>query len=108
MREYFYYDRDGNVIEVTKWGALFEDLSYRFIGDEHVDGWRVATIWVGHDDYRWPGPDAPMIFETAIFPPLGTAHVRGYPKTYATLAQAQAGHATAVALVRTGGIHLLY
>jgi hypothetical protein len=66
-----YFDREGRPITLQRWAELFEDRAYRFLADQTVNEFRVATIWTGFDPYRSDSADyvaePPLIFETTIF-----------------------------------------
>lgn len=102
-----YYDIDGREItDALEAGRLMEsrrrDGSFR-IGSDHCAGFWVTTVWLGlNHQFFEEGP--PLIFETMIFVenefPGGEAF--DYQERYSTLAEAKAGHARALALVKLG------
>lgn len=66
-----YYDRQGNRIDIDRWGELFENEEYHRIGLQKFEGGvRVSTVWMGIDHgFGRPIDPAPVIFETMIFGP---------------------------------------
>ncbi len=96
-----YFDPDGNEIDMMTWA--------RMSGDRGSDGpWRVnetiitrglrrcSTVWVGLN-YNFLHDGPPLIYETMIF----GGRLDGVGERYATRAQAEAGHARYVQLMRT-------
>lgn len=82
-----YYDKRGKAISREKWRALFENFGYRKIGQYEINKVQVSTVWLGLDHgYR---STKPIIFETMVFGGLYDQE----QERYATLAEAQAGHA---------------
>ena len=65
-------NRQGEPIDVDEWMRLWDDHKYRFLGDEKVGPYRIATIWTGADD----NPPHGWIFETSVFGPSGTKEPR--------------------------------
>ena len=93
-----FYDRDGRPLTLLEWAVKFESVEYH-VGATHFheDGVEVSTVWLGADhNYGPTGP--PLIFETMIF---GGTH-DGWTRRYSTLAEAQQGHAAAVAAIDAG------
>jgi hypothetical protein len=43
-------DRQGQPIDLTTWAGLWEDLDYRVIAEDRIDGILVRTVWEGIDD----------------------------------------------------------
>lgn len=95
-----FYDRQGKELDVTEWGHLSEDLTYRLVGYTLIRDWRVTTIWTGHDlniigaiFARLEGlKHIPVIFDTVIFPP-GNPHAGiDSERWYATEDGAIQGH----------------
>lgn len=111
-----HYDSNGEPISLDEWAALRWIDEYRHVGNdfipvrganyrieyddgvERVEGMvRVSTVWFGIDmGYGFITGGPPLIFETMIF---GGAHHESQWR-YATHAEAVAGHAAAVELVR--------
>lgn len=55
-----YFDREGKPCSCRTWARLYED---RFLADDRVGEYRVATIYTGLSVGSYP----PQIFETAVF-----------------------------------------
>lgn len=90
-----YYSRDGKPITREKFERMWTPGAMR-VDRERVGEATVSTIWLGLNHNRFPGP--PLIFETVIFDhPAGHVCFR-----YATLEEAEAGHAECVEAVRQG------
>lgn len=90
-----YVLRDGvPVIEndLMAWG-LFMQKAERHIGEDRIGDVRISTIFLGLD-HRWKEDESPILWETMIF---GGPHDQ-YQERYATIEDAKAGHARAVAL----------
>lgn len=79
-------------VDIREWGRWFETAD-RDIAVDKIEGEEitVSTVFLGID-HGFGG--LPMFFETMIF---GGRH-DGYQKRYATIEEAKAGHARAVAL----------
>lgn len=97
-RQRWWFDRQGNGIDVERWGILHEDQDYVRIG---LDVWpplepdmplddpalvTISTVWLGHNHRFGPGP--PLIFETMIF---GGEFDQSQMR-YSTEEQAEHGH----------------
>lgn len=89
-----YYDRQGNVIGMNQWAEDFRDNR---IALDEIDGHRISTVYLGINHAWGDGP--PLIFETMIF---GGAFEDSQWR-YSTEAEALAGHAAAVKMVRERG-----
>lgn len=86
--------------DLLEWARTFENAA-RTVGNTEVDGdIRVSTVFLGLDHSFGHGD--PLLFETMIF---GGAH-DGYQERYSKWDEAEAGHATAVALASTAVTHL--
>lgn len=96
-----YRDRDGRqMTSVQDWVALFEDWSYRMIGDDFdlAKDRRVVTVWTGIDHEDPFRTDDPNIFSTAVFDMDGTEIGALVDEKYwPTLAKAREGHSLMVA-----------
>jgi len=90
-----YYAIDGTPITFEQWAAADANPE-RQVGDDTIDGVVVSTVLLGINHRFGNGP--PLIFETMIF---GGEHNEEQWR-YSTLAEAKAGHAAAVELVRSG------
>ncbi|MER5890516.1 hypothetical protein ABT160_42385 [Streptomyces sp. NPDC001941] len=55
-------DRQGRQIELTEWADLFDDLAYRIVAEDQVEGVRIRTVWEGIDEL--PG----AMFATGVLP----------------------------------------
>lgn len=87
--QFYILDESKNVIPATtlEWGKFWGDWSKRCQFDETIEGIRVCTIFMGHED---------ELFETTIFRPNKKYETFSY-KTYE---EAKKGHERAVAKVR--------
>ena len=99
-----YYDRQGQPIEMMDWAQRFEDRDYQSVAKHWIRGWMVSTVWLGID-HGFGYSEAPVIFETMVFPPGDEAGESGtaseeYCERYATEESAQAGHDRALSWVR--------
>lgn len=99
-----YYNRDGGLITMWEWTTLFSDAAYKRVALDEVitpDGrwFRVSTVWLGLD-HGMGMSELPMIFESMVFGPDTSAEE--YMTRYATLAQAEAGHAGICHVLATG------
>lgn len=102
LSEPLYHDRDGQPITSRQWGYLRRWRDYWVIAQEQVGPYWVSTVWLGLDHgFGRPGP--PVIFETMVFGDTTATSSLGEPLDrvrYATEAEARAGHAAMVLLVR--------
>ena len=80
--------------DIVAWGRWFETHS-RHIALGHEGDARVSTVFL-ELDHRFFGEGAPVLFETMIF---GGRH-DSYQERYTTSAEAEAGHARALAMVK--------
>ena len=80
--------------DVELWSQRFE-LDNRQIGDDHIDGVRVSTVFMGVD-HNFDPDGEPLLFETMIF---GGEHDKERWR-YSTFDEAEAGHVRAVDLVK--------
>jgi len=97
-----FFDREGNPIDVSKWGRFFEDLDYKIVARDVLDdGKVVSTVWMGVDhNYFGDEGDSPIIFETTVFADEdGCTDL--YMNRYSTEAEALEGHKHAVELAPT-------
>jgi hypothetical protein len=72
------------------WGAWF-DRADRCVAEDWIGSVRISTVFLGIDQ----GGGPPLLWETMIY---GETHYL-YRRRYATRAEAEAGHAAAVAMV---------
>jgi hypothetical protein len=81
------------VRDLAEWGDRLATLASQ-IGDDTIGATRVSTVFLGID-HAWDG-GPPILFETMIF---GGSHDE-YQVRYRTHAEAVAGHARALKMVR--------
>lgn len=96
----FYYDRQGQPIDLYTWGRLLEDHEYKVIEHTMVGQWLVSTVWLGLDHNHWGKP--PLIFETMVFDgavPGRDMYREWEVRRYATEEDARRGHSDMVSLV---------
>lgn len=99
----YYVLLDGEPVpepDVRRWARWFEGslAERRVAADEPVPGVRVSTMFLGMD-HGFGGP--PLLYETQIFDEGGTGHpLADEQRRYEDKAEAVAGHADAVRLVR--------
>ncbi|GAA3753835.1 hypothetical protein [Streptomyces tremellae] len=43
-------DRQGRQIELTQWADLWDDMAYRVVAEDQVEGVMVRTVWEGVDE----------------------------------------------------------
>jgi hypothetical protein len=93
MTEWFYYDRQGEPIEIMEW-ALLQNDHYKRIRSTQV-GKRVwvSTVWLGLDHSFAFGVHTPIIFETMVFGGVFDQN----QQRYAIEAEAILGHQRMVA-----------
>jgi hypothetical protein len=83
-------------VDLMTWASWFEkNRTNRHVGNDTVGDVRVSTVFLGLDHSFGEGP--PMLFETMIF---GGEHDEDQWH-YSTWAEAEAGHARALALVKS-------
>lgn len=75
----------------------FSDAEQRRVAWDEIDGLVVSTVFLHMDHGFGEGP--PLLFETMIFDGSDDR----YEERYSTWEEAEAGHARAVAMVRSGG-----
>lgn len=93
--DYGCYDINGNKISLEQWGGHTTDHTYKRVGYDEVNNYRVSTVWTGIDMRLGSNDEAPpVIFETMVFPKDDWSEV--YQERYSTLEQAQEGHKRAV------------
>jgi len=89
-----YYNMAGEPITLGEWiNAPFDD---RRVALDELDGGDVSTVHLGLDHSYAGDIGPPLIFETMCF----DGEHDGECWRYSTLAEARAGHARAVALVK--------
>jgi hypothetical protein len=87
--------------DLMKWATWFETAAdAKRVALDEIGGVRVSTVFLGVD-HNW-GEGPPLIYETMIF---GGPH-DDYQERYSTREEALAGHANAVALVRSAAPQL--
>jgi hypothetical protein len=96
-----YFDRAGKPIDAGEWGRLGDDQEYSTVRTDQRSGYRVATIWTGHDTTLTGTPESPHIFETMMYTmhgrPMGFGPDLVFHARYPTEAAAIAGHDQALA-----------
>lgn len=94
-----FYDQSGEEISLEGWASLVQNTS-EFLAKDTIDGWRIATRWLGIDFGLglWSGP--PLIFETVVFP--AESWQEQYCEHWATEVEALAAHHSVVDMVRRG------
>lgn len=80
---------------LREWGTWMNDGERRRVGWDVLGDVKVSTVFLGLDHSFGEGP--PLLFETMIF---GGKHDE-YQERYSTWEQAEAGHAKALALVKS-------
>ncbi len=81
--------------ELLDWARTFEKMD-RTVKRDKVGDARISTVFLGLD-HGWG--DKPLWFETMIF---GAPEHDDYQERYETWDEAEAGHAKALALVKSG------
>jgi hypothetical protein len=90
-----YFDKGGKPLELPEWGRMLEDRAYSLVAQTQLlNGRVVSTVWMGLDHAFGRGP--PLIFETMVFPPGGSADDMDCER-YSTEEEAKAGHEAMVA-----------
>ena len=79
--------------DLMTWALWFE-RSKRIVAQDVIDGVKISTVFLGMDHSFGSGP--PLLWETMIF---GGEH-NEYQERYSTFAEAVAGHALALSMVR--------
>ena len=87
-----YYSPDGEPITFDEYLRV-ATAENEIVGRDEIGDILVSTIWLGMN-HQW-GAGPPLIFETMIF---GGEHDQ-WQERYSTRAEAEAGHAAALALV---------
>ena len=85
-----FYDRQGHPMTLIAWAESFEN-NRQVALTILKDGTRISTIWLGLDHGRYFGHDAPLIFETMVFP--SESYTDLDCQRYSTEAEAVNGHA---------------
>lgn len=99
------YDRQGNRITAAeRLAELRMDPEYQFVAQEAVGPYWVSTIWLFGHDHNWSRQGPPTLFETMVFGGDGSTDSTTWggleQRRWSTEAEAIAGHAEIVALVR--------
>jgi hypothetical protein len=96
----FILDDDGNPVacdDILEWGRwLAKSDVVRVVAQEHIGDVFVSTVFLGMDHSWGPGGSAPILWETMIF---GGEHDK-YMDRYTSRADADKGHADAIAMVK--------
>lgn len=89
---YILMDRLPVAVDMMTWAQWFANIDNRRVGSDHIGSVHVSTVFLGLD-HNWHGVGDPILFETMIFRgPLDQETWR-----YCTYAEAERGHAEAVA-----------
>lgn len=92
------YILDGHAVvaepDLLKWAKWFDSDEHRRVAFDQIGDVRISTVFLGLD-HRF-GQGEPLLFETMIFGETSD----GWSDRYSTWAEAEAGHARAVALVK--------
>lgn len=83
--------------DLMTWGFWFSDIGNRRVAETKVEGIHVSTVFLGSDHQFGNGP--PLLFETMIFSGEAIPELDEWQDRYSTWAEAEEGHARAVALV---------
>lgn len=95
---YILLDRLPVAVDTMTWALWWETHhEQRQIGDDRIERCRVSTVFLGLDHSF--GGGAPVLFETMIF----GGPLSGECWRYRTYAEAERGHAEAVAAARIAG-----
>lgn len=90
-----WYDRQGNLIETMEEVEVkLRDMKYKRVAYTWIPFGKVSTVWLGLDHGYLPRPNAPIIFETMVFPSTGYTDL--YMDRYSTEKEAWRGHWKAV------------
>lgn len=93
-------DKTYREADLYEWSEQFEEMSKkgeRHVGDDHVCGKHVSTVWLGLDHNLHGG--APHVFETMVFDtPRGGNDI--YMDRYSTWEEAEEGHQKAIEWVK--------
>lgn len=82
--------------DLMTWARWFEKAdTARIVAKTTIDDADISTVFLGLD-HRFGGDGPPLVFETMIF---GGPH-DGYQERYSTWDEAEAGHATSLALAQ--------
>ena len=88
--------------DLEKWSEWFQTADHRRVALDRIGTRLISTVFLGvdHNFARLSGdPGPPILFETMIF--TDGSGYEDYQERYATWEQAQAGHAAAVAHVKS-------
>lgn len=98
---YILVNRTPVAVDVLTWGNWFRDIEKRRISEDHVDGVRVSTVFLGLNHQMRVGGE-PILFETMIFGgPLDNSTWR-----YATYAEAERGHQHALSEAKKAALQI--
>lgn len=85
-----YYDKDGQPIDQSTWGRLFQNRDYKVIQQDVVNGQFISTVWLGINHAM--SDERIAIFESMVFPEDSMSEEECV--RYATESEALAGHQT--------------
>lgn len=95
-----YFDKAGDPVDVNVWAYLFSRDEYKRVAKDVLsDGKVVSTVWLGLD-HSYGESDAPLIFETMIFP-NEEDYSDLFMERYSTEEEAIEGHARAIEMAGT-------
>jgi hypothetical protein len=100
---YYMLDKDRNIIPASllEWGTYLENTrKERIVKKDHVNGYRVSTVFLGLDHNYDPSDNKLHIFETMVFKERTLEDI--YCDRYATWEEAEIGHARAMQWVKDG------
>lgn len=102
-------DHSIQAVDLMTWAVWFEEIDNRRVLEDQVAEFWISTVFLGLDhSFGITGP--PILFETMVFDRAHTVSLFGrersaavdrYTCRYATWDEAVAGHADAVAMVRS-------
>jgi hypothetical protein len=95
LSDYYILDEHKNVVPVDMdtWSKWYSKADRR-VAHDHVNEYRVSTVFLGLDHNFGMQPRTPLIFETMVFSP-DTRQER-FARRYSTWDEAVAGHAEAI------------
>jgi hypothetical protein len=105
--EHYILDAAGRPIPCRnhlEWARWFETAD-RIVRREHVDHWRISTVFLGLD-HNFSGDGPPLLFETMVFDLRAKGLSKGeshWMARYATRDEALAGHAHMTAYLAACG-----
>lgn len=88
--------------EVKQWAEMFES-SERIVEQTMVNRYWISTVFLGLN-HNWDDDGPPLWFETMVFEELSSGKTKSdrFCRRYTTWAEAEAGHAAMVEIIRYG------